>query len=266
MSRISISAVTEASGICPSVLHADTYYVHNDSGSKPLLFAINGAGRDAGYILAPGRYGAADAEDCASAVVRGEPLLMICDVGDNGCKRASYKMLVMRELEARPVGRVALDPVHVFTWMYPDGKRRNCEACALLPSGVILVVTKSWPAKSGPTTLFTIRGPVSGDGPGVVVDRVKVLPSSYGIITGMDAMGDKVVLLGIVRGQGVATVLDGATFDKLGAVKVPPARQREGICFSHDGTSVLVVSEGDRALTATVLPAALRPAPAPSPI
>jgi hypothetical protein len=133
----------------------------------------------------------------------------------------------------------------------------------LLPSGVILVVTKSYPPASGPTTLFEIRSAVSGDR-AVAVRARRVLPPSYGTITGMDVMGDKLVLLGIIGGKGIATVLDATTYARVGIVKLPPARQSEGICFSHDGSSVLVVSEVDRRLMAVRLPAALRPAPAPS--
>jgi hypothetical protein len=252
-------AVKEASGVCRSLLHPGVYYVHNDSGSKPILYAIDSAGRNLASTIVPASQTTVDAEDCGSAVVNGRPMLVLCDVGDNACRRASYKMIVMEEPRMLlPVTKLV--PRHVVQWMYPDGRRRNCEACALLPSGVMLVVTKSFPAKSGGTTLFTIRSPLSGDAR-VSVSAGRPLPSQYGIVTGMDVMGDKIVLLGMYRGQGIATVLDAATYKRLGAVKVQAAQQREGICYSHDGASLLVVSEVDRKLSVTPLPAHLRALP-----
>jgi hypothetical protein len=90
-------AVKEASGVCRSLLHPGVYYVHNDSGSKPILYAIDSAGRNLASTIVPASQTTVDAEDCGSAVVNGRPMLVLCDVGDNACRRASYKMIVMEE-------------------------------------------------------------------------------------------------------------------------------------------------------------------------
>lgn len=258
---LSLPFVDEASGICRSILYADkdAYYVHNDSGSKPYLRAFASQGKSLGWSVIPSRRSTVDAEDCSSAVVRGMNLLMISDVGDNTCSRGAYHMYLMEEPSVT-TGDYAVQTAFSVTWMYPDGNRRNCEATALLQSGVMLVVTKSYPAKSGPTSLYEIRSVVSGDTDKPIVTFVKTLPSSYGIITGMDVMGDKLVLLGIINGKSVGTVLALEDYALVGSQKLPSARQNEGICFSHDGTSLITVSEVDRKIQTTVLPLALRPA------
>jgi hypothetical protein len=43
--RLDVGLIPEASGIVKSRRHADIFWVHNDSGNPPLLFAIKGDGR-----------------------------------------------------------------------------------------------------------------------------------------------------------------------------------------------------------------------------
>lgn len=255
--------VDEASGICRSLHHADkdAYYVHNDSGSKPFLRAFTSTGRPLGWSVIPRGRSTVDAEDCSSCVVNGRPLLMICDVGDNGCKRGAYHMYIMEEPATPNPGDNALQLAHKLTWMYPDGKRRNCEAVTMLSSGKIVVVTKSWPEKSGPTTLFEIQSVLSDSALAtspVAITKHSVLPKSYGIVTGMDAMVrdgvEHIVLLGIVRGNSMATILRADDYTLVKTFRVPSARQNEGICFSHDGKAVITVSEVDRKIQTTRIP------------
>lgn len=244
---LSLPVLKEASGICRSQRYADVYYVHNDSGNKPVLYAVNGAGDAMDFSLVPSGVRAADVEDCSGATVDGVPLLVMADVGDNFCKRAVYKFIVLEEPRGA-TGTHVIAPRYVIPWMYPDGRPRNCEACALLPSGTLLVVTKSFPHRSGPSTIYEVQSPVSGQG-STIVRAVQILPSSYGVITGMDVLGDKVVLLGLVMG-GVAqaVVMHASTYALAGVAPLPASAQPEGICYSHDGTQLLVVSEADRKL------------------
>jgi hypothetical protein len=45
LGRLDVQAIPEASGIVKSRRHAGIFWVHNDSGNPPLLFAIDGEGR-----------------------------------------------------------------------------------------------------------------------------------------------------------------------------------------------------------------------------
>jgi len=256
--------LNEASGICRSNLVHGRYFVHNDSGAAPRLFAVTATGARGGFSVEPRKRGSVDAEDCSSAVVRGVPLLLLADVGDNGCARGSYRLYVMRE-PPEPDGfasaggtEIEVQPLHTLSYRYPDGKSRNCEAAVLLPSGRILIITKRYPPASGPTMLYELDSPLSGS-PAVRLSPGLRLPDSYGTVTGADAMGDRLVLLGLRKGRGVATVLDASSYAWIGEQAVPDALQREGICFSADGDAVIVVSERDRKMTTTRLPPGLRP-------
>jgi hypothetical protein len=261
--------LNEASGICRSNVVPGRYFVHNDSGAAPRLFAVTADGARGGFSVAPLKRGTVDAEDCASAVVQGVPLLLLADVGDNACARKSYRMYVMREPPGPPgppgpagpggpESEILVQPLHTLSFRYPDGKSRNCEAVALLPTGRIVVITKRYPPASGPTTLYEIDSPLNGS-PVVRVSPGLRLPESYGTITGADVLGDRMVLLGLRNGRGVATVLHATTYAWIGEAAVPAALQREGICFSAAGDAVIVVSERDRKMTTTRLLPRLQP-------
>lgn len=234
--------IKESSGICRSVLHKDVYWTHNDSGNAPIFFAIDKYGKNIGEF--PLQTKSTDAEDCSSAMVNGVPTLILGDVGDNACKRGTYHIYVVTEPETLVPQKL---PVKVITFKYPDGKSRNCEACALLPDGTITLMTKSFPVKSGPTTKFVITSWLSGAlettvSPGIIIE------SKFGTVTGIDSYNDKDLILGIRSNIGTAFIVDRITGTQKN-IKVAMARQREAICFSHDMSSVIVTSEGDKKIS-----------------
>jgi hypothetical protein len=240
------SKIKEASGICRSVLHPNVYWTHNDSGNAAVFFAIDSTGKNLGEF--PLQIKPADAEDCSSAMVNGVPTLIFGDFGDNKCSRGTYHIYVVTEPnELTPQSL----PAQKISFKYPDGLSRNCEACSLLSDGTITIVTKSWPQKSGPTMRYTIRSWLSGDEKTTISAGERV-SSSYGTITGMDTMekedGVFDVLLGIKSSIGYAHIInrDSKAYRN---IRVSSAVQREGICFNHDGSSVIVVSERDRKIS-----------------
>lgn len=236
------SKIKESSGICRSVLHKDVYWTHNDSGNSPVFFAIDQYGKNLGEF--PLQTKCSDAEDCSSAMVNGTPTLILGDFGDNKCSRGTYRIYVVTEPDTLVSQKL---PVKIITFKYPDGKSRNCEACALLPDGTITLMTKSFPAKSGPTTKFVITSWLSGSLETVVSPGI-VIGAKFGTVTGMDSYNIKDVVLGIHSNIGTAFIIDRITGEQK-RIKVPMARQREAICFSHDMNSVIVTSEGDRKIS-----------------
>ena len=233
--------IKEASGICRSILHPGIYYVNNDSGNKTILYAIN----ENAQVVAELRFstGAADAEDCSSALVNGVPTLILCDVGDNDCKRKGHTIFVIEEpsiLETQVV-----TPKKII-FSYPDNKCRNCEACSLNTDGTISVITKSFPPVSGPATRFEIKSWLSGNtetvvSPGIVLNR------KYGTVTGMDNYQGTDLILGIQSGNATGYIVSEPPKN----VKIQKTLQNEGICFSHDKTKIITVSERDRKMIFT---------------
>jgi hypothetical protein len=225
----------EVSGICRSVLHPGIYWVHNDSGNSPIFFATNEKGADIATFRL--NIKSVDTEDCSSGMINGVPTLIIGDFGDNGCKRGIYRIFVFTEPSDLTV-TTPLEP-RVISYKYPDGKSRNCEACALMPDGTITVVTKSYPPESGQTTRYTIRSWLSGHDKTIVTEVCKY-PKNYYVITAMDSMNGKDILLG----GGYVQILN----PKYSRVKCEPSPQPESLCWSHDGTKFLVASERNRQL------------------
>jgi len=231
-------AIRESSGICRSNTRAGVYWTHNDSGNATVLYAFGTDGRNLGAFPLSTR--SIDAEDCASAIVRGVPTLILADVGDNKCNRASYKIFVVTEpTNPTPVKLTA----RTITFSYPDGKHRNCESCALLPDGRVVLVTKSFPTASGASRVFTISSFLSGAGT-TTVEAGPTLSSTFKTITSMDILGNRMVLLGVGSGKaraGLFPLLDWTHPTKW--VNLPVSAQPEGICFTQDGLSVLLTSE-----------------------
>jgi len=235
--------LTESSGLCRSVLRPGIYFSHNDSGSKPVLYAFDETGAAAGAINISAT--AVDIEDCSSANVGGRPIIIMADVGDNKCSRTSYRIIVINEDDPTKLQYIP------FT--YPDLKRRNCEAVSLLEDGRILLVTKNYPLISGPTQVFTILSFLSGD-TGTIVVPGPILNKSLGTITAMDTMGKRAVLMGNGKAYRYEPVSGTITMSSLSVAPIqttmPRTTQPEAICFSHDGLSYLMTSEtGGSSLT-----------------
>lgn len=218
----------ESSGICRSNIDA-MYLSHND-GADSALYRFDAAGNAVGILKSAMK--TTDFEDTSSAIVNGVPTIILGDFGDNTCTRSSYKIIVVREDGSALTSNIS------FT--YPDGKKRNCEACALLPNGVIVLVTKAYPAQSGPTQVFTIRSWLSDD-KSTTVTAGPVLSKSMANITSMDTYEDRFVLLGNQH----AYFFD-LSWKSFGNIALPKSFQPEGLCYAHDGESLLMTSEVDK--------------------
>ena len=87
--NVASDQVTEASGLVASRVHADVYYLHNDSGDAARFFAMDGAGVDRGVYSLEG-VTAVDWEDIAAGPCGADSCLYIGDIGDNPETRTSY--------------------------------------------------------------------------------------------------------------------------------------------------------------------------------
>lgn len=225
--------LVESSGICRSLLIPDSYLSHNDAGSAPVLYAFDANGANKGEF--PLLTKAVDCEDISSAVVNGVPTIILADVGDNTCVRSSYKIYVVAE-----IGTPMAVKVVPIEFKYPDGKKRNCESCALLPDGRIILVTKSYPAQSGPTQVFTILSWLCGNKTTTVVAGPE-LNKNMSIITSMDFHTQLFVLLGNQKAHIFSPL-----WIKIGEKALPKSFQPEGICWTHDLQGFLMTSEVDK--------------------
>lgn len=109
--------LNEISGMATSGRSAQRLWLHNDSGTRAQLFAVDSSGRVQARLLLPG-IKPVDWEDLAAFELDGKPYLLIADTGDNGAVRQRSELLIVEEpqfeataqelqLQAQPAWRIA---------------------------------------------------------------------------------------------------------------------------------------------------------------
>jgi hypothetical protein len=249
--------ITEASGIVASSRCDADYFVHNDSGDKPRLYAIDRRCRLLATVTVTGA-DAVDWEDIARGPVRGGgPTLEIGDIGDN---RASRRSIVVYEI-AEPVidtgasGRSLSVRATARRLTYEDGAH-DAETLLVDPTtGRPVVVTKSDDGTSGVyvTDGGTLRRRGSIDftslasAPSLSQSGIAFL--GRGLATGGDvaADGSRVVVRTYAEAFEWA-VRNGDIVAAMAAkpqrVALPDEPQGEGIGYTRDGRDLVAVSEG----------------------
>jgi hypothetical protein len=150
------AGLSETSGVAVSRRHPGVLWVHEDSGSDPVIHATNTRGADLGSWRVTGA-AARDWEDIAPGPCPSAPsasCLYIADTGDNDEKRRDVTVYIVPEpdpAEARPepeAGRAVARPAARTTQPatalrvhYPDGPH-DVEGIAVSPAGEISLVTK----------------------------------------------------------------------------------------------------------------------------
>jgi hypothetical protein len=116
----------EISGMAVSRANPGVFWVHNDSGDQPRVYAVNAAGRLLGTFALAGA-SAVDWEDMAiGPAPDGGSYLYLADIGDNNAQRASVQVYRVAEprlaADQAPVVAI-LDGVTAFDFVYEDGAR-----------------------------------------------------------------------------------------------------------------------------------------------
>jgi hypothetical protein len=155
--RLQHAAIGEASGIVASRRHAGVFWVHNDSGNAPALFAVL---RD-GSLIREYRVAAPnlDWEDIASD---DGGHLYLGDIGNNGLLlrvRAIYR-IDEPDPAARPDTGAPLALMKAWYYTYPGGGRFDAEGL-FIDGGRAVVVSKTQDGR--PAGLFAL--PLDADAP-----------------------------------------------------------------------------------------------------
>ncbi|MCH8046641.1 MAG: tandem-95 repeat protein [Planctomycetes bacterium] len=144
--RVRFSQIMESSGMVASRQNDGVIWVHNDSGDRARLFAMDTTGAHLGIYRLSGA-GATDWEDVAigPGPEAGVDYLYIADTGDNRARRSSVTIYRVRE-PLVAVGQAAIDvglpEVESFELVYPDGAR-DAETLLVDPiSGDIVILSK----------------------------------------------------------------------------------------------------------------------------
>ncbi len=267
--HISDADLTELSGMARSRRFPDRYYVHNDSGNPPDVFAIDSAGKVYATFHLTGTSNI-DWEDIAVGPC--EPpmpdaptpsdCVWVGDIGDNLNERKDVHLVRWSEPAGLPAAAtnvsvsVAKKDWQELTFHYPDGPQ-NAEALAVLPDGRLVVLTKR---TDGTSKVFRItpHWPQVDDKPAKVESLGTLELAAGGVtegselkLTAADLTPDGSSL--IVRTYGSlqlfrgAEVLAGPPANLAGwkalVLPSPAESQGEAVTWDADGT-ILTASEG----------------------
>jgi hypothetical protein len=132
--RLDVQAIPEASGIVKSRRHAGVFWVHNDSGNAPVLFAIRGDGR----ILRQYRVAAPniDWEDIA---IDDAGHLYLGDIGNNTGLLPMRVIYRIDEPDPREVSGQPLKPSATTFYALPRANRFDAEGLVYEQGAAILV-------------------------------------------------------------------------------------------------------------------------------
>ncbi|MGN6577446.1 MAG: hypothetical protein ACTHKG_17370 [Nocardioides sp.] len=216
--RFEDPAITESSGLVDA---GSVVYPMNDSGSGPVLYAVDPAtGETAGVTT----YTDDDVVDVEALAPAPGGDVWVGDLGDNLRRRPSvalYRVEPGRDLAARR-----------FDVAYPGGAR-DAETLLVHPrSGRVFVVSKT--VFGG--TVYEARNLAAGR-----TNRLRPFAQVTGLVTDGAFFPDgRHVLL---RGYGAATVYTFPGFEPVGRVTLPPQKQGEGVAIGEDGR-IMLSSEG----------------------
>ena len=241
--------LSESSGLARSQCVPDRYWTHNDSGGKPVLYALDAQGRDQGQLQLEGA-SAKDWEDVTSATLNGRNLLFAGDIGDNKrCRKVHWIYGVEEPDEliswSGDGGGQSIPVFRAISFRYPDGKH-NCEALAVDPeSGELLLISKVLIGSCG---VYSMAQEDWMNGPYPITAR-RIGTLNLTKVTGLDisADGQRVVVLTygdayeFRRAAGMSWAEVFQTQPR--RIKLPSRRQGEAICYNSDETVLLLTSE-----------------------
>lgn len=244
---VTISPVTEASGIAASRHHPGTIWMHNDSGGGAFVYATDVTGVNLGSfeIDAP----AFDWEDMAigSGPDPAIDYLYLGDIGDNLHFRPAVTVYRIAEPQPDPGGGF-IENVESFNLVYPQ-PGFDSEALLVDPvTGDILLVTKG--AAGDPAHVFRAAGDKLIDGATVDLEQIAtfdVEPGAFVTAGDIDPSGSVVIF----RGYNEVWLWPRIDVSFSETFAAAPCRtpstaevQGEAIAFAAEGYSYYTISEG----------------------
>ena len=122
--------IDESSGLAVSRRNNNILWTHNDSGSAPIIYAMDFKGQDLGAFFLGGNY-PRDWEDMSSFQINGQPYIMLADSGDNHEIRHTTRLTIYPEPDIYAKNRLIEDPKWIIEYQYPKGKSYDVESVAV---------------------------------------------------------------------------------------------------------------------------------------
>ena len=244
--KIANPALVELSGLARSGLDKNVIWAINDGGNQPLLFAVGRDGADLGSVLIAGARNR-DWEDIASFTQESTAYLLIADVGDNHGHRESSTIYIIKEPKINKA-RLKQNSVKIVArirFTYEDGPK-DCEAVAVTISDKkILLLSK----RTSPVVLYELPLEIDSKDSTAIARRKYPVPGiSKPSAMDISPRGNSAVILTYSRAYLFAR-RSGENWQAAFArtprpLNFPPLLQQEALCFSKNGKSVYISSEG----------------------
>ena len=248
--RLSNPELNESSGLAFSFRYEGLLYTHNDSGDTARIFAFDTQCGERGIFEITG-VEALDWEDMCSFELDGKGYLLLADIGDNLDRRKYYTLYIIEEPEIDPAydgTPTMVDLVGVIQFMYQDGPH-NCESVAVDPETKnILLATKR---ERGWAHLYTIPlSAVNEDGV-VAAVALATLPVRTATAMDMSRSGRHLIVLTYDNAYEFSRQSNEswpkAFIRPPKVLPMPRREQGEAICYSPDGMTLYLTSEGQPA-------------------
>ncbi|MBC7966189.1 MAG: hypothetical protein H7Z17_09715 [Fuerstia sp.] len=248
--------ITEASGLAVCRTTRDAVWMHNDSGDVPRLFLV-GLNGTTQAIVNVKDVTATDWEDMCSFELDQERWLLVGDMGDNqrvrGTKSPRCQLLLLKEPKLGPAGSTkgptesSIDVFRTIEFQFPDGPH-DCEGLAVdTQSRRILVVTKTDPLNSA---LYSMPLMITPGRESLTAERIVALGVPYATAMDISPDGRRMVIVNMFSGvmltrddPGKKSWAD-ASRESITPLTLPTRKQGESVCFTADGKSLLLNSEG----------------------
>ena len=251
--KLKDSAIEELSGLAASRRYPGLLWCHNDSGDLARIFAVN----QAGETVATVNFAGLEARDWEDMTASGE-YLYLAETGDNFSVNENIRVYRTKEPDLNPDKLNQEITLQAPAWQemtlhYPDGAR-DAEALCATPDGRLLIVSKD---KRG-SNFYQLKRPWSGGQTATldkIFDNVPIGETGWltKLVTGADLSPDGSELTMVTYAQILQFDL-GSPYDfkslQLSAPRkreLPPLKQCESVCYSADGLSLWVSSEGKKA-------------------
>jgi len=236
--RFSDPRLIEISGITWSRTHPGVYWLHNDSGRGPYLYAVDGTTCRTLARIRVGNIGARDIEAIATGTdPQGRPVLWVGDIGDNRDSWPSVRLHAVVE-PARLVDQQVDAVTYRFT--YADIPH-NAEGIIAEPDRArVWVVSKQLAAG----TVWQVRLSTTR------VTRAVAVGEVGGLMTdaAMSRDGTHYVIRDYLRAYLYDAPVSASSLARPTRIELPFEPQGEAVTFAPGDRALLVAGERDTAL------------------
>lgn len=255
--------LSEMSGIAQSNRNPNIFWVHNDSGHKAEIYAVNKQGRLLGTVKLKGIKNK-DWEDISAFKYKGKPYLLIADVGDNRAKRKKVTLHIIKEPKSKKLSadnKLKIKPESTINFVY-EGGARDVESVAIdQTNNKIIILSK----RNQPPVLYSLPLNLSNNSSKKVAKRLTEVnafipanptdPRSFARViydaqpTAMDIAqdGKSAIVLTYLRAYFFKNAKANSATELLTTqptiIELPFLEQTEAISLSHDGKRAYITSE-----------------------